>query len=488
MKKTRRILSLILASVLAASVLCSCGGKDEYKEKYESLLSEIGTTSVEETTEEETTEAEESSESESDYDYDSSVPDIEFDTSGKIEKTVLYDENNIKITANELTYSSYRAVLSLLVENNGERDITVNSGSIGFSCSAINGYMVSDGHMNCELAAKKKANETVTFDYENMQLVGINGIGELKFGFYIEYGGEYKPMYQGYKELRTSQFDKYKDTKPSLETLANNNDLLKKYEVTKERFDKNIDYDQNGVNISSVLYAKKGEEQRLFIEYDNTSGNDVYMNLRDVSIDNLSVSSGGYSSVNIIKGCKGLETINMENLVGDNMKNIIDVEKAGAISFDVAQYKFDAETELAEKKRVSIKLSDNSATNLNEGNVIYNKNGIKIIPRGVVNDDFKYSDDLHLLFLIENNYSKQIRVDVKSNSLSVNGYMTDEISFGQSIPKGNTAVFDVEMQSSSLEKNKISKTSDVKNVELVLEIEDEDYKDVDSVTLNVTYS
>lgn len=488
MKKTRRILSLILASVLAASVLCSCGGKDEYKEKYESLLSEIGTTSVEETTEEETTEAEESSESESDYDYDSSVPDIEFDTSGKIEKTVLYDENNIKITANELTYSSYRAVLSLLVENNGERDITVNSGSIGFSCSAINGYMVSDGHMNCELAAKKKANETVTFDYENMQLVGINGIGELKFGFYIEYGGEYKPMYQGYKELRTSQFDKYKDTKPSLETLANNNDLLKKYEVTKERFDKNIDYDQNGVKISSVLYAKKGEEQRLFIEYDNTSGNDVYMNLRDVSIDNLSVSSGSYSSVRIIKGCKGLETINMENLVGDNMKNIIDVEKAGAISFDVGQYKFDTETELAEKKRVSIKLSDNSATNLNEGNVIYNKNGIKIIPRGVVNDEWESIDDLHLLFLIENNYSKQIRVDVKSNSLSVNGYMTDEITWGESIPKGNSGILDVEMQSSSLEKNKISKTSDVKNVELVLEIEDEDYNDVDSVTLNVTYS
>lgn len=54
MKKTRKIISLILAAALAASMLCACGGKEENKEKNESQLSEIVTASAEETTEEKT--------------------------------------------------------------------------------------------------------------------------------------------------------------------------------------------------------------------------------------------------------------------------------------------------------------------------------------------------------------------------------------------------------------------------------------------------
>lgn len=33
-----------------------------------------------------------------------------FDTDETIEETVIYDENDVKITANELTYSSFSAV------------------------------------------------------------------------------------------------------------------------------------------------------------------------------------------------------------------------------------------------------------------------------------------------------------------------------------------------------------------------------------------
>lgn len=59
MKKTRKIISLILAAALAASMLCACGGMEENKEKNESQLSEIVTASAEETTEEKTEKEEE---------------------------------------------------------------------------------------------------------------------------------------------------------------------------------------------------------------------------------------------------------------------------------------------------------------------------------------------------------------------------------------------------------------------------------------------
>ena len=68
----------------------------------------------------------------------------EFKKTATIEETVLVDENGVKITAKELTYGNYAAELTLVIENNSDKDLSFIANSIGYSCNSINGYMVPD--------------------------------------------------------------------------------------------------------------------------------------------------------------------------------------------------------------------------------------------------------------------------------------------------------------------------------------------------------
>ena len=58
-------------------------------------------------------------------------------------------DSGIKIfTATELSYTDYSAELNLLIENNSDKNLSFISGSMGYSCNAVNGYMVNDGYLN----------------------------------------------------------------------------------------------------------------------------------------------------------------------------------------------------------------------------------------------------------------------------------------------------------------------------------------------------
>lgn len=57
---------------------------------------------------------------------------VSFSGTGTIEDTVLVDEKEVRITADNLTYSAYQSTMDLLIENNSDQDLSVISGSIGF--------------------------------------------------------------------------------------------------------------------------------------------------------------------------------------------------------------------------------------------------------------------------------------------------------------------------------------------------------------------
>ena len=94
----------------------------------------------------------------------------EFSRKATIEETVLVDENNVKITATELTYGNYAFELALVIENNSDKDLSFIANSVGYSCNSVNGYMISDGYLNCDVAAGKKANDRIMIDYDTCLL------------------------------------------------------------------------------------------------------------------------------------------------------------------------------------------------------------------------------------------------------------------------------------------------------------------------------
>ena len=96
-----------------------------------------------------------------------------FSKKATIEEKVLYDKDNVKITATNLEYGEEAANLKLKIENNSKKKLTFSAGTMGYGVNAINGFMVSGGYLNCEADAGESIDEEMSFDYEELILLGI---------------------------------------------------------------------------------------------------------------------------------------------------------------------------------------------------------------------------------------------------------------------------------------------------------------------------
>ena len=97
-----------------------------------------------------------------------------------IEETVLLDENGVKITAKSLEMDTlFGAELKLLIENNTDKNLTFQSAN-----ASVNGYMV-ETMMSVDVAAGKKANDSLTFMGSDLDLCDIETIADMEFSFHV---------------------------------------------------------------------------------------------------------------------------------------------------------------------------------------------------------------------------------------------------------------------------------------------------------------
>ncbi|MBQ9248485.1 MAG: hypothetical protein IJ171_07870, partial [Ruminococcus sp.] len=108
-----------------------------------------------------------------------------FDKSGTIEETHMADVFDVSITATGLTYTNSSAELSLKLENKSDAKRKVLSGTTGYGCTSVNGYMVHGGYMSCELDPGASAEDKVSFSYTELYLLGINKIADIGIGFSV---------------------------------------------------------------------------------------------------------------------------------------------------------------------------------------------------------------------------------------------------------------------------------------------------------------
>ncbi len=97
-----------------------------------------------------------------------------------IEEQVLFDNQGLKITATKLKTDPFMGpVLYLLIENNTETDLTVQTRNV-----SVNGYM-ADPIFSSDVAAGKKVNDTVDFMSSQMELCGIDDIADIELSFHV---------------------------------------------------------------------------------------------------------------------------------------------------------------------------------------------------------------------------------------------------------------------------------------------------------------
>lgn len=399
---------------------------------------------------------------------------------------MLYDENDVKITATGLSYTSYAAELNVTIENNSDKDLSFICNSVGYNCNAINGYMVDDGYLSADVAAGKKANETISFSVDMLALYGITEIADIQVGFDIK-DGDYEGFQTGVRQVKTSAAGSYDYETDTFIKAMKSGVLEKFYEFKVEVFLEEEMYNEGDIRmVSEPLVTNKDGEQILFLEVENNSAEMVYGVTADICINGLAVCSSTWSSDTMNPGTRRIMDISLLSVLDKNYREAFGISDISEVSFTLEIKNADYE-ELIAPREIEVTLSDKESAFDASGEEVYNENDIRIVSKGVFKDSSEGSEDMHLLLLVENNSSETIDLDDAYDSLSVNGFMMDYIMSMVSVPSGKSGVIDIEMQGSSLADNDSTNPEDIKDAEITFEIKDKNYNTIAEPKVGVKY-
>lgn len=468
MKKVISLLFILLSLNLAA-----CGGNSKASQKTESETSD-------------------SKLSESPDSKPSDEPEVsdeklgEFNKNCTLDETVMVDEDGVKITATGLNYNDYSAELELTIENNSGKDLSFVCGSMAHSCNSVNGYMVNDGYMNCDVANGKKANEKISFSYEGLMLYGINEIADIEIDFSMA-DDDYNRVYSGPRQVKTSAFDAHDYSKNCYRDTITSQAAMNTYDYDIACFSQDVLYDVNGVKLlSSGIMINKDGENALLLELENTTNDTVYVSTSDIAINDLIVKSSTWSSNAINPGKQCIIILETSSVLDAEYRSIYGVKDIGTVSLSLSQQNSDG-NDIADKTSIEVVVPGVNAEFDSTGEEVYNKNGLRILSKTVFEDPSENSSDMYVLLLAENKSGKTLSIDDVHDSLSVNGFMTDYFFYSKELSDGKYAVLEIKLKESSLEDNKISNASEVKEVDVGLKIK-EDGNTIDEPSLKISFN
>ncbi len=219
-----------------------------------------------------------------------------------IEEQVLVDQDGIKITATEYeTDSIWGDGIKLLIENDTDKTVTV-----GCTALIVNDYMISDLFVS-EVAAGKKANETMHLSSSGLKAAGIDSVGKIEIYFHIYDSDSWTDMINtDCVTIKTSAYDQMDTTVDDAGTELYNADGVRIVGKT---------VDENSFWGTAIL---------LYIE--NTSGKNVGINVDDMSINGFMMTP--YFSTTVYDGKKAFDdiTIMSSDLESNNITSIEEVE------------------------------------------------------------------------------------------------------------------------------------------------------------------
>ena len=490
MMKRRHMIAAVLAALLAASVT-GCGGSSAQQSSSNDLIDTTATDSLSDPSEI-TPEIVQESDDLTEYETESSIESIEggntgdeisFSKEGTIEETVLYDADDVKITAKELTYGNYDAELKLVIENDSDSDISVIAGSLGYSCNAVNQINVEDGYVNSDVAAGKKASEEASFSYEALMLYGISEIADMELGFQIDFGDE-NTIYTGPLQVKTSLAESHDYSEDNFKEYLCSSSLQSSLGYVVDFYGDRSLYDVNGLSLlSEALLTNSAGRQSLVLEYVNNTENSFEVTTSDIQVNGLQVVSGCYSTTYIASGHRAFESLDMTMLIDKEFAKVYGIDTIRNISVTVGT-RADAWSDPENEENVDIVITEGGPAYDASGTEVYNSNGVRIVFKGFYEDPSDYSNDIHALFLAENNSGQEITIDDEYDSCSVNDMMVDfPFLMTTAVASDGASVLDLDLSESDMEDAGISGPDDIENAEISLEIRDINYAAIDTAKI-----
>lgn len=284
----KKLLCIVLITLLALSMTACGSGKNEIEKEATSVTSDSSRKETVRTPVESEPSPEPESEPEEENTYSDAVT---------IDETVLFDELGIKITAKKVELGGlFGTELKLLIENNYGEAITVQAEDV-----SVNGYMVG-ALLSSDVADGKKSNDELTILSSDLELCGIETIADLEFSFHIITSDGWETIIDTDRiQVRTSAYDTY--------TYS--------YDDSGE-----VLYNANGVKIIAKGWSK-GDwfDTGVIIYVENNSENTILVTTRDESVNGFMITGYLYSEVS--PGKRAIDVINFlqsdleDNEVGD---------------------------------------------------------------------------------------------------------------------------------------------------------------------------
>lgn len=176
-----------------------------------------------------------------------------------IEDQVIYDENNIRITATGLNMNGdYGPEIKLLIENNTDENIIVQ-----VKDSSINGCMIRL-YMSANVSAGKKINDVLGVYQNYLDTSGIEEFSSIEVSFHVA-NDSYETLFDTpVKEIRT-------DLTEHVQTYDDSGDTVYD-EAGIKIVSKGISNSDTG-NISLILYIENNTDDYIGVQANNTSVN-----------------------------------------------------------------------------------------------------------------------------------------------------------------------------------------------------------------------
>ena len=219
-----------------------------------------------------------------------------------VAETVLYDADGIVVTATGYEEGWTGPEIKILVENNSEKNVLVTTASV-----SVNGYMMPYASLYAEVAAGKKANESLSIMSSELEQSGIETLAEMQFYLQIQ-----DP--ETWETLATSDLlTLTTSAAPYEQPVDDSGDVL---------------YDANGIKI-----VCKGLKQDIIWDgtvvfyMENNSGKAISIYAENVSVNGFMQDVGLWSDLR--EGTKlidGMSMIDLSDLEIENIDEIKNIE------------------------------------------------------------------------------------------------------------------------------------------------------------------
>lgn len=369
-------------------------------------------------------------------------PAESFDKSASIEETVLVEKCGIKITAKSLTYKGYKFDIELLIENGSNSDASILSNTLICSSNSVNSYMIKDGYLNCDVPAGGQAEDTMSFNIQELVIHNITSVAELELVFHINFDDyDIKDVTTEPAKIKTTLYDSYDYSKEGFENSLKNKNLKNWYgfAVDKESKDKIALTDTIGITYQAVFTNKDGNKI-MIVDVENASQSPINVHIKNLYVNGLHVSDNvEYGDIN--PGKHYAASVQINSILDAKRMEMLGIKDIGKI-----RYTLIAETsnsELIAQRDIEFDVSKKGSFD-DSGEVVFDQNDITIIYKGAIPSDSEYSKYTYALFLVKNNSSERIYID-DLNSAYANNISVTSITYGLYVERDEYALIETKL-------------------------------------------